>query len=129
MGLEPGEVTAGLAKLLGLAGVEVAYEEATRFVEQFLLIRVSDNTVRKETEQFGELQGIEEKRWEQESQAEDRLQTRLREVGPQKGRLYGSIDGAIVPLHGEWRELKSVAWYRVEKHRLLPVQTASCPKK
>jgi hypothetical protein len=27
MGLQPGEVTAGLAQLLGLAGVEMAYEE------------------------------------------------------------------------------------------------------
>jgi hypothetical protein len=115
MGLAPGEVTAGLAKLLGLAGVEMAYEEATRLVEQFLLIEVSDNTLRKETECFGRLQAAEEKQWEQASQNESHLQTRLREMGPQKGRLYGSIDGAIVPLHGEWRELKSVAWYRVEK--------------
>ena len=115
MGLAPGEVTAGLAKLLGLAGVEMAYEEATRLVEQFLLIEVSDNTLRKETESFGTLQAAEEKQWERASQNESQLQTRLREVGPQKGRLYGSIDGAIVPLHGEWRELKSVAWYRVEK--------------
>jgi hypothetical protein len=114
MGLQPGEVTAGLAQLLGLAGVEMAYEEAARFVEKFMLIQVSDNTVRKETERFGELQGIEEKRWEQDSQVESGLQTRLRELGVQKGRLYGSIDGAIVPLHGEWRELKSLAWYRVE---------------
>lgn len=116
MGLQPGEVSAGLAQLLGLAGVEMAYEEATRLVERFLLIGVSDNTVRKETERFGELQGIEEKQWEQDSQAESQLQTRLRELGPQKGRLYGSMDGAIVPLHGEWRELKSLAWYRVETH-------------
>ncbi len=115
MGLAPGEVTAGLAKLLGLAGVEMAYEEATRLVEQFLLIEVSDNTLRKETECFGALQAAEEKQWEQASQNESQLQTRLREVGPKKGRLYGSMDGAIVPLHGEWREMKSVAWYRVEK--------------
>jgi hypothetical protein len=114
MGLQPGEVTAGLAQLLGLAGVEMAYEEASRFVEKFLLIQVSDNTVRKETERFGELQGIEEQGWEQASQTESDLQTRLREWGLQKGRLYGSIDGAIVPLHGEWRELKSLAWYQVE---------------
>lgn len=114
MGLEAGEVTAGLAKLLGLAGVEVAYEEAARLVEQFLLIRVSDNTVRKETERFGAIQGAAEASWKQESQSEDQLQARLRELEPQKGRLYGSIDGAIVPLLEEWRELKSLAWYQVE---------------
>jgi hypothetical protein len=114
MGLAAGEVTAGLAKLLGLAGVETAYEEAARLVEQFLLIQVSDNTVRKETERFGELRAAEEKRWEQDSQDESRLQTRCRELGLQKGRLYASMDGAIVPLHAEWRELKCLAWYQVE---------------
>jgi hypothetical protein len=114
MGLAPGEVTAGLAKLLGLAGIETGYAEATRMVEQFLLIEVSDNTLRKETEQFGRLQAAEEAVWEAESQDEARLQTRLREKGPQTGRLYASVDGAMIPLHDEWRELKSLAWYRVE---------------
>ena len=113
MGLDPGQVTAGLAKLLGLAGVETAYEEAARLVEQFLLIRVSDNTVRKETERFGALQAVEEQCWEQGSQDEGQLQARWRELGLQKGRLYASVDGAIVPLLGEWRELKCLTWYRV----------------
>jgi hypothetical protein len=115
MGLAPGEVTAGLAKLLGLAGVETAYEEATRLVEQFLLIEVSDNTVRKETELYGQLQAEVEKGWEEASQDENSWQPRLRAEGVQKGRLYGSVDGAIVPLQGEWRELKSLAWYRVAR--------------
>jgi hypothetical protein len=115
MGLAPGEVTAGLAQLLGLAGVEAAYEESSRMVKAFLLIEVSDNTVRKETERFGELQAEEEKHWEVESQDMNKLQTRLRKQGIQPGRLYGSMDGAIVPLKGEWRELKSLAWYHVKK--------------
>ena len=115
MGIAAGEVTAGLAKLLGMAGVETAYEEAARLVEQFLQIEISDNTVRKETEQYGRLQAEEEKRWEEASQDKEELQTRLRTLGVQKGRLYSSVDGAIVPLHGEWRELKCLVWYRAAK--------------
>jgi len=57
LGIEAGQVTSGLAELLALAGVEVAFEEATRFLERFLLFRVSDNTLRKETERFGKLPG------------------------------------------------------------------------
>jgi hypothetical protein len=45
LGLDPGQVTPGLAKLIALAGVEVAFEEAGRWMEQFLLFRVSDNTI------------------------------------------------------------------------------------
>jgi hypothetical protein len=56
VGIAAGEVTAGLAELLALAGVEVAFDEASRWLERFLLFRVSDNTVRKETERFGALQ-------------------------------------------------------------------------
>lgn len=117
LGIEAGQVTAGLAELLALAGMEVAFEEGTRFLERFLLFRVSDNTLRKETERFGALQQAEEALWQQHSQEVAWLQQRQRELGKQPGRLYGSLDGVMAPLKGEWRELKNIAWYRVEKVR------------
>jgi hypothetical protein len=117
LGIAAGEVTAGLAELLALAGVEVAFEEASRLVERYLLFRVSDNTLRKETEQFGALQQEREKHWVQQSQDIGWLQERLRQVGRQSGRLYGSLDGVMAPLRSEWRELKNIAWYRVEPVR------------
>ena len=117
LGIEAGQVTSGLAELLALAGVEVAFEEAARFLERFLLFRVSDNTLRKETEQFGQLQQEQEAIWQQQSQDVQWLQQRQRELGKQPGRLYGSLDGVMAPLKGEWRELKNIAWYRVEKVR------------
>lgn len=117
IGIEAGQVTAGLAELLALAGVEIAFEEATRWLEHYLLFRVSDNTLRKETERFGELQEAQETKWKEKSQEEAWLQQRQRELGKQPGRLYGSLDGVMAPLVGEWRELKNIAWYRVEKIR------------
>ena len=117
LGIEAGQVTAGLAELLALAGVEIAFEEASRWLEHYLLFRVSDNTLRKETERFGELQEAQETEWQEKSQKEAWLQQRQRELGKQPGRLYGSLDGVMAPLIGEWRELKNIAWYRVEKVR------------
>jgi hypothetical protein len=117
LGIAAGQVTAGLAELLALAGVEIAFEEATHWLERFLLFRVSDNTLRKETEGFGELQKGEEEEWQRQCQEVQWLQSRQREVGRQAGRLYGSLDGVMAPLQGEWRELKNIAWYRVEKVR------------
>ena len=76
----------------------MAFEEATRFLERFLLFRVSDNTLRKETERFGALQQAEEALWQQHSQEVAWLQRRQREVGQQAGRLYGSLDGVMAPL-------------------------------
>lgn len=112
--LAAGEVTAGLAELLALAGVETAFAESCRFMERLLLFRVSDNTLRKETERFGELQKEREEAWKRQSQDENWLQERLQRYGKQKGRLYGSIDGAMAPCKGEWREMKTIAWYQVE---------------
>ena len=60
LGISAGEVTSGLAELLALVGVEVAFEEASGSVERFLLIQVNDNTLRKETELYGELQNEQE---------------------------------------------------------------------
>ena len=91
----------------------MAGEEASRLVERYLLFRVGDNTLRKETERFGALQQARESRWKEQSQDIDWLQERLQQVGAQPGRLYGSLDGVMAPLRGEWRELKNIAWYRV----------------
>lgn len=117
MKIAAGEVTAGLAELLALAGIESSFTESSRFIERFLLFRVSDNTLRKETERFGELQKEREEEWKRQSQDETWLQERLQKYGQQAGRMYGSIDGVMAPCRGEWRELKNIAWYQAEKVR------------
>jgi hypothetical protein len=116
-GLEPGKVSAGLAPLLALAGVETAFEEGCQLVERFLLLEVSDNTLRKETQTFGQLQAQAEQTWQAQSQDPQHLQERLRSQPAHPKRLYGSMDGTHVPIGEEWRELKAGSWYEVEKVR------------
>jgi len=114
LGMVPGQSTPGLASLLGILGVETAFEEASELAERFLLFRVSDNTVRKQTEGYGRAQAQEEKEWKQYAEDVKGLQVRERSIEKRAGRIYGSMDGAHVPLHGEWRELKTLCWYEVE---------------
>jgi hypothetical protein len=116
-GLVPGQTTPTLASLLGVLGVEVSFDEASRLAERFLLFRVSDNTVRKQTEGYGNAQAQAEKEWIEQAENEKTLQVRERNLAPQPGRIYGSIDGAHVPLQHEWRELKTLCWYKVEQLR------------
>lgn len=116
-GIVPGQITPTLASLLGMLGVEVSFEEASRLAERFLLFRVSDNTVRKQTEGYGNAQAQVEKEWIEKAEDEKALQVRERHVEPQPGRIYASLDGAHVPLQREWRELKTLCWYQVEKIR------------
>lgn len=116
-GIVPGQTTPSLASLLGVLGVEVSFEEASRLAERFLLFRVSDNTVRKQTEGYGNAQAQMEQKWIENAEDEKALQVRERSLEPRPGRIYASIDGAHVPLQQEWRELKTLCWYRVEKIR------------
>jgi len=110
----PGQVTQALSSLLGVLGVEVAFEEASQLAERFLLFRVSDNTVRKQTEGYGNAQAQAEKEWIKKAEDEKSLQARERGLEYRSGRIYASIDGAHVPLQHEWRELKTLCWYKVE---------------
>jgi hypothetical protein len=111
--LHPGEVSVVMGKLLAIAGVDIAFEKARRKIKEFLLVEVSDNTIRKQTQRRGHKQARLEGQWIAESEDEAWLQERERTVGEAPDRLYGSIDGAQVPIGEEWRELKSLSWYRV----------------
>lgn len=125
-GLVPGAVTSGLAALIALAGVEFAFDESRSWLQRFLLFEVSENTVRSETQTFGELQQAREQVAQQASQDEDHLQTRVREGGTRPTRLYGSLDAAKVRIEPRsepdkqaldrelWRDLKVLCWYEAE---------------
>lgn len=113
--LSAGEVTAGLGSLLALAGIEASFEQGRRKIQRYLGIEVSDNTIRKETELFGRLQAEEEAEWKAKSQDAAYLQERVRQAVKRQERIYGSLDGVMTPLKGEWRELKVICWYQAER--------------
>lgn len=126
-GLEPGAVTAGLAQLLALAGIEFAYDQSRKWLQAYLLFDVSENTVRSETERMGALQEKQEEALIQHSQDESHLQERQRLPGQVVTRLYGSIDAAKVRIeprpkrgqapeeHEDWRDMKVLCWFETER--------------
>jgi hypothetical protein len=111
-GLKPGQPTRGMAKLLALAGVIEPFAKASEIVGRYLLVSASDNTIRKETQQIGQKQAQIEAKWKQQSQDIDYLYNRKRTAKERPKRSYGSIDGAFVPLSGEWKEAKIISWYQ-----------------
>ena len=126
-GLEPGAVTAGLAELLALTGIGHSFDESPKWLDAFLLFSVSENTVRSETEKMGALQAQIEEGLIRKSQDEAYLQKRQRNPGQVVSRLYGSMDAAKVRIeprprkgkipqkHEDWRDLKVLCWFEVEK--------------
>jgi hypothetical protein len=125
-GLVPGAVTAGLASLLALAGIEFSYDQSPKWLQDFLLFEVASNTVRSETERMGELQQDLEAEMIQLSQDEVSLQERERHPGHIPPRLYGAMDAAKVRIeprpkqgeppteHEDWRDMKVLSWFETE---------------
>jgi hypothetical protein len=123
LGLQPNQVTSGLASLLGMGGIELAFDYASDWLAPFLLFEVSENTIRKETQGYGELQIKREETWIQQSQDPAALQVRMRTEKERPQRVYGSIDGALVRIEErsktestseKWREMKVGCFYQVE---------------
>lgn len=125
-GLEPGAVTAGLANLLALAGIEFSYDQSPQWLQAYLLFDIAGNTVRSETERMGALQQGVEAEMIQLSQDEAYLQEREHHPGRIPLRLYGAMDAAKVRIeprpkkgeppteHEDWRDMKVLSWFETE---------------
>jgi hypothetical protein len=115
-GVEPGQISAGLGPLLALLGIQSPFDTASgRLANELLLIGVSDNSVRKGTQLMGQLQAEFEASQKRESEMVNVPQARAQAGKRKRKRLYGGIDGTIVPIRKEWRELKTATWYVVEE--------------
>lgn len=125
-GIEPGKVTSGLAHLVALSGIHKAYDDGRRWLKEYLLFEVSENTVRAETQKMGELQRQADAILVKETQEEASLQKREQSQISAPDILYGSIDAAKVRIEPRdeqekavenretWRDLKAGCWYEGE---------------
>lgn len=137
-GIEPGKVTAGLAHLIALSGIKESFDEGCKWLKEYLLFDVSDNTVRSETQKMGELQRQADQTLVKEMQDEKSLQQRERSQPVAHDILYGSIDAAKVRIEPRnpqekalenretWRDLKAGCWYEGE---VVPVRQQSTRQK
>lgn len=124
--IEPGKVTAGLAHLIALSGINKAFDDGRKWLREYLLFEVSENTVRAETQTMGELQREADAELIKETQNEASLQKREQRQRPKPDILYGSIDAAKVRIEPRdekekaaenretWRDLKAGCWYEGE---------------
>jgi hypothetical protein len=137
-GIEPGKVTAGLAHLIALSGIKESFEEGQKWLKEYLLFEVSENTIRSETQKMGELQRKADQGLVKEMQDEKSLQKREQSQPVTPDILYGSIDAAKVRIEPrnpqekavknreKWRDLKAGCWYQGE---VVPVRQQSTRQK
>lgn len=110
--IQPGEMSEGLKPLLGLLGIQTSFDEAAELAHKLLLVEISDNSIRKATQWVGKKQERQEEKWKKLSDWHHYMNDTSRQEATAPRRLYGSIDGVMVPTQEEWRELKTVCWYK-----------------
>lgn len=113
LGVKPGEMSPGLKPLLALLGIQTSFDEASELAKRLLLVDISDNSIRKAVGWVGQKQVAREEKWEKLSDWHHYMHDPARQAARPPRRLYGSIDGVMVPTQAEWRELKTLCWYEV----------------
>lgn len=113
LGIDPGQMSPGLKPLLALLGIQTSFDEAVKLAKTLLLVDISDNSIRKAVQWVGQRQERQERKWEQLSDWHHYMSNHARQAAQTPRRLYGSIDGVMVPTQEEWRELKTLCWYTV----------------
>ena len=111
--IQPGEISQGLKPLLALLGIQTSFDEAAELAKMLLLLDISDNSIRKAVQWVGKKQAAIEAKWEKLSDWHQYMNNPSRQAERRPRRLYGSIDGVMVPTQAEWRELKTLCWYEV----------------
>lgn len=111
--IEPGEMSQGLKPLLALLGIQTSFDEAAELAKALLLVEISDNSIRKAVQWVGQKQDAIEEKWKRLSDWHHYMNDPARQAARAPRRLYGSIDGVMVPTQAEWRELKTMCWYEV----------------
>ncbi len=104
--------------MAGWVGAELPFQRGSKLLEALCGITLSENTIREATQRIGAEVGEQEAEWKAESQ--DVASLRKRDSLPQHekpARLYGSLDGVLVPEEEVWRELKIGSWYREARAR------------
>ena len=111
-GYEPGQMTPQLLSMAGWVGAELPFRRGSELLEALCGITLSENSVREATQRMGQEVGEQEGVWQAES--EDVASLKARDRAPRRkkpNRLYGSLDGVLVPIGADWRELKIGSWY------------------
>ncbi|MBN2256515.1 MAG: ISKra4 family transposase [Anaerolineaceae bacterium] len=117
LGLRPNTMSGELERLAGMMGIEHPFEQGSRLFEELMLISLSNHSLDKAAQAYGEEQIQQEAEWEAEAYDLERVLEQRRTGRPPR-RLYGAVDGGRVHIRGEegvkdalWRELKVGTWF------------------
>jgi len=119
LGLRPNAMSAEMERLAAMTGTQMAFGKGSALFEALTLVSLSDQSLDKATQAYGEEVRQREEAWYAETLEADSLLQRERE-SPRPVRLYAAIDGGRVQVRAPqdedqpWRELKVGAWFEAK---------------
>ena len=110
LGIGRGQCSAGVRALLSRFASYLPYRTAATEMESICGVRLSASTVRREAQAVG--RALQE-HWRQ---TEQRVRVNKAKVpGHRPSRLHMSMDGVLIHVGGEWREVKCAVAYETGK--------------
>jgi len=114
LGLRPNAISAELERLAAMTGALLPFGKGRDLFETLTLVSLSDQTLDKATQAYGDTVMQREQEWRAVAYNQDELQRRKRDTRKPL-RLYGAIDATKVHTRGDeehpWRDLKVGAWF------------------
>lgn len=116
LGITPGQMSEEVQQVAGLLGANTAFARSSELLERVAHVKLSPNSIRKATQQMGERVRHHEAMQMTDSQDLDAQRQHRR--APDKPRcLYGSLDGFMAHVEGDWHEMKAGTWWQVDDQR------------
>jgi len=115
LGVQAGQMSEEVIKQAALVGIQDAFGAAQRTLAELTLLELSPSSIHKASLTMGERVMAREEELKAHSQDLDSQLEQRRKDKPQ--RLYGSLDGFMVPLEEGWHEMKGGAWWTTTERR------------
>lgn len=116
LGIAPGQMSAEVQQVAGLLGANTSFARSSDLLQRVAHLTLSPNSIRKATQQMGQRALDQEMALVAKSQ-ELEAQREHRRVKEKPQRLYGSLDGYMVHIEGDWHEMKAGTWWQVAEQR------------
>lgn len=100
LGLRPNQMSAEVERLAGMVGVQTAFDKGSRLFEELTLVSLSDHSLDKSAQAYGQAVEDMEANWQAEAADHELQLQRKRDARPVL-RLYGAMDGALMHIRGD----------------------------
>ena len=110
LGIKPGQMSAEVQQVAALVGIHTSFAQGRDVLLRTAHLELSANSIRKATQQVGQQVAQHEAEWQMHSHNLEAQRAHQRQ--PDKpAQIYGSLDGFMAYIEGQWHEMKAGVWW------------------